>query len=133
MYIPEADATLGGTFRLRSSGLKIEPPPKPKAPATKPPSNEKTRMKARLLPLRSITPSASPPPYLRLMSYSYYSQRTLYAVMPKQIAKKIPSDDQSLAEQTSTPNTEGVLLDPRHRFTNASNTNTTRFFACFVY
>ena len=40
MYIPVDEATLGGTPKLRSRGLKIDPPPRPKAPETQPPMNE---------------------------------------------------------------------------------------------
>lgn len=37
MYIPVAEATCGATPRLRIKGLKIIPPPRPKAPEAKPP------------------------------------------------------------------------------------------------
>lgn len=41
MYIPVEEATFGGHPRLRSKGLKIEPPPSPRAPETHPPKKEK--------------------------------------------------------------------------------------------
>lgn len=42
MYIPVAEETFGGTPRLIKIGLKIEPPPNPKAPDTIPPKRAKT-------------------------------------------------------------------------------------------
>lgn len=39
IYIPVADDTLGGTPRPMSNGLKITPPPNPRAPATHPATN----------------------------------------------------------------------------------------------
>jgi hypothetical protein len=41
MYIPEAEATLGGHTILSNKGLNIAPPPRPRAPETQPPMNEK--------------------------------------------------------------------------------------------
>ena len=40
MYIPELVATFGGTPKLISKGLKIKPPPNPRAPEIHPPNNE---------------------------------------------------------------------------------------------
>ena len=42
MYIPVAEATEGKTPRLKSNGLKMAPPPRPKAPDIKPPRKAKT-------------------------------------------------------------------------------------------
>jgi hypothetical protein len=36
-YMPVVDATAGGIPIERSTGLKIEPPPRPNAPETQPP------------------------------------------------------------------------------------------------
>ena len=41
MYIPVEDATAGGTPMLSKRGLKIAPPPRPRAPDTQPPSKAK--------------------------------------------------------------------------------------------
>ena len=41
MYIPVAEATIGGHPKLSNNGLKIDPPPRPRAPDTQPPKNEK--------------------------------------------------------------------------------------------
>jgi|APSaa5957512535_1039671.scaffolds.fasta_scaffold55326_2 hypothetical protein len=43
MYIPVAEETFGGTPRLINSGLKITPPPSPRAPATHPPPKPRPR------------------------------------------------------------------------------------------
>ena len=49
MYIPVDDATDGGTPKLSSRGLKIAPPPRPKAPETQPPKRAKiTNFKSTL-------------------------------------------------------------------------------------
>ena len=37
MYIPVTEATWGGTPMLNSRGLKMTPPPKPRAPEIQPP------------------------------------------------------------------------------------------------
>ncbi len=39
MYIPVADATEGNIPRLNNNGLKMAPPPSPKAPDINPPRN----------------------------------------------------------------------------------------------
>jgi len=41
MYMPVAEDTGGGTPMLRSKGLNIAPPPKPRAPDTHPPIRAK--------------------------------------------------------------------------------------------
>lgn len=63
IYIPVADATFGGTPIERRSGLKIEPPPSPRAPETQPPTNEKMRSLNMTSPLRTTSLLARPPPY----------------------------------------------------------------------
>lgn len=70
IYIPLAEATFGGTPILNKSGLKIAPPPKPKAPETQPPMKEKPTSFARFEPRRSITPSEIPLPYSLFKFYS---------------------------------------------------------------
>ncbi len=41
-YIPVAEATFGGTPKESNAGLMITAPPRPRAPATKPPVNPTT-------------------------------------------------------------------------------------------
>jgi hypothetical protein len=50
MYMPVADDTLGGTPIANRSGLKITPPPSPRAPATHPPQNPRTSTFLSVLP-----------------------------------------------------------------------------------
>lgn len=66
MYIPVADATFGGTPIDNKSGLKMEPPPSPRAPETHPPTKEKTMSLTNCQPssLTSLLPS--PVPYVIL-------------------------------------------------------------------
>jgi hypothetical protein len=60
MYIPVADATLGGHPMLSNNGLKIDPPPSPRAPLTQPPTNEKTISLVSGPPLRITSLDPSP-------------------------------------------------------------------------
>ena len=50
IYIPVDDETEGGTPILRSIGLKIAPPPSPKAPDTHPPMNPNITSLTKVLP-----------------------------------------------------------------------------------
>lgn len=56
MYIPVAEETFGGTPRLIKSGLKITPPPRPRAPATQPPPKPRASTILKTLPskMRSL-------------------------------------------------------------------------------
>lgn len=70
MYIPVADATEGNTPRLKSNGLNIVPPPKPRAPDMKPPKKAKTTnlRTTIIVNLRSL--GARPTPTKFLSAYS---------------------------------------------------------------
>ena len=70
IYIPDADATFGGTLRLNNNGLNIAPPPSPNAPETHPPRSEKTTKYTRVLPYNGISLFANPLPYLIFNFYS---------------------------------------------------------------
>ena len=51
IYIPVEEATEGGTPMLNNKGLKIAPPPKPRAPDTQPPRAAKITNYVIVLPL----------------------------------------------------------------------------------
>lgn len=70
-YIPVAEETLGGTPIYKRRGLKITPPPNPRAPATQPPPNPKQRTLNRTFPwnMRSLLTMLTPPHFL-FKSYS---------------------------------------------------------------
>lgn len=70
MYIPVAEATEGKTPRLNRIGLKMAPPPRPRAPDMKPPMKAKTTSLkiTEELNLRSL--GAKPTPSLFLSDYS---------------------------------------------------------------
>ncbi len=70
-YIPVAEDTFGGTPIEIKSGLKMEPPPRPRAPATQPPRKDNVRTLKRVLPLnlRSLSTRLMEP-YLYLRAYS---------------------------------------------------------------
>lgn len=75
IYIPVADATDGGTPILKSKGLKMAPPPRPKAPETHPP--KKANMTSYITFLFSNLKSLSTIPLLYL-SFNVYSFLTVY-------------------------------------------------------
>lgn len=56
-YIPVAEETLGGTPIEISRGLKMEPPPRPRAPATQPPRNANPKTLVKVYPsnLKSLS------------------------------------------------------------------------------
>jgi hypothetical protein len=70
IYIPVAEATEGKTPRLRSKGLNIVPPPRPRAPDIKPPKNAKiTNLRTTgIVSFRSL--GAKPTPTKFLSAYS---------------------------------------------------------------
>lgn len=71
-YIPVADETFAGTPIERRRGLKMTPPPRPRAPATHPPVKPRPRTFLRVLPLKIKSLSAIlMPPNFSLSPYSY--------------------------------------------------------------
>lgn len=70
-YMPVAEETFGGTPICKRRGLKMTPPPSPRAPATQPPPNPKQRTFTRTLPWnkRSLG-TILIFPYLILSAYS---------------------------------------------------------------
>ena len=97
-YIPVAEDTLAGTPMESRSGLKITPPPRPRAPATHPPPNPRKSTFLRVLPLNNKSLST----LLMLLNFSFnlYSyavnlvETTTYAAMRE---TKTTSDNQSPA------------------------------------
>ena len=73
IYIPDALATFGGSPILSSRGLKIAPPPSPRAPETHPPMKENMSSFLRLLPFISMSQEANPGPYFTFIIYSYWT------------------------------------------------------------
>jgi len=71
MYMPVADETLGGTPIANKSGLKMTPPPRPRAPATQPPKKPSPRTFLRILPWNTKSLSTKLiSPYFFLSAYS---------------------------------------------------------------
>ena len=71
MYIPVADETDGGTPILKSKGLKIAPPPRPRAPDTQPPKNANITSLVTVFPSNVISLSHIPISYFNLRACSY--------------------------------------------------------------
>ena len=126
MYIPDEEATFGGTFMAKSNGLKMAPPPRPRAPQAHPPKNDPATSLQVLVELSSITPSEIPSPKVFLSSCSYYILLTAIQESSAQITTKIATAAQSPPEHLLIPNSDGFLLDPRHKFkiTNKTKMNT---------
>jgi hypothetical protein len=116
IYIPEEDATFGGTFMANSNGLKMAPPPRPRAPQAHPPKNDPATSLQVLVESSSITPSASPSPNAFLSSCSYYILLTATQERMVQMTTNIATAAQSPPEHLLIPNSDGFLLDPRHKF-----------------
>ena len=66
MYIPVADDTYGGMPKLRRSGLKMLPPPMPRAPEIKPPVKAKNKSLNNGNPASGISDCVKPLPNLIL-------------------------------------------------------------------
>lgn len=58
MYMPVADDTFGGTPMASRRGLKMTPPPRPRAPATHPPKKPSVKTFLRVLPSKTKSLSA---------------------------------------------------------------------------
>jgi len=98
MYIPVADETFGGTPIESKRGLKMTPPPRPRAPATHPPKNPKQRTFLRILPSKTRSLSAK----LTLLYFflSYYSELVILTAtytIASITMKKTPKKTQSPA------------------------------------
>jgi hypothetical protein len=79
MYMPVADETFGGTPIANRSGLKITPPPSPRAPATHPPQNPSVSTFLRTLP--SNTRSLGHRLILPYFCFNFYCLDTSFTAM----------------------------------------------------
>lgn len=132
MYIPVADATFGGSPRLSSNGLKIEPPPSPSAPETKPPAKDNAKT-LNFLPTRLTSEAMSPSPYLILSYCSYSSTFKLFKLMKTQIPTKTANDPKSCQLQVLIPKMLGSFFDPRNRSMKSRTRNKQTFIIYFLH
>jgi hypothetical protein len=72
IYMPVLEATLGWTPKLRSSGFRIELPPKPRAPDAQPPTKENIINFSKLVESSSTSDSIALSPKLILRFYSFF-------------------------------------------------------------
>jgi hypothetical protein len=126
MYIPVAEETLGGTPRLIKSGLKITPPPRPKAPATHPPPKPRPRTILKVFPskIRSFSARCT----LSNSLLSFYSENTnLTPTKTKHIIKIMNTiiRIQSPAEHFSKPG------EPLRKLITIRSINSKKFIPCF--
>ena len=83
-YIPEDEETLGGTPIPIKYGLKMVPPPRPRAPATKPPKNPKIKSFLRSDPSKARS-------LLAMLMLSYFLLRPYsYAMFFTEMYTPIP-------------------------------------------
>lgn len=95
MNIPVEVETDGGTPSEIIKGLKIEPPPRPKAPPTHPPNKAPRSNDINWLPPYRISLSMRPIPALILSAYSFLFQTKPIALIMIIITTKTPNIVQS--------------------------------------
>lgn len=119
--MPVAEATVGGTPIDRSKGWKMMLPPRPRAPAMRPPQKEKTTSFVQL-PSRTTSQLPSLPPFAFIFKLCSY-KRVLVAciVIATQTAIKTISIVQPPQEHLSIPMMLGMVFDPLSKLTKASN------------
>ena len=126
IYIPVAEDTLGGTPRLMSNGLKITPPPSPRAPATHPATNPKVRTFHKTCPLNMRSDLT----ILMLLNscFNFYSDATNLAPTATKHSirtKNTPNNVQSPVEHFSKP------FVPRRRVIMTRQQRARKFINCF--
>lgn len=122
IYMLVDEATVGGTPKLRRRGLKIAPPPKPRAPETQPPSIDKSTSWTNTLFSKLISPFWSLPTFF-FNSYSFLTVLTpAYNKMPqitRKLAKRIQYHSPHISmlaidENLELPRSKVVkILEPR--------------------
>jgi hypothetical protein len=133
MYIPVDDATEGGTPILNRSGLKMAPPPKPKAPDTHPPrkaniTNFITTDLTNLISLLDI-----PLLYLTLSLYSWFAVLIPTNVTQKQIPMYIACTNQSRNWHLVIPTIDGEFEFPLSKPTSIYAIKTEKHRPCFFH
>lgn len=130
MYMPVEDDTDGGTPILRSRGLKMTPPPRPRAPETHPPIKAKNTNFKMLDHRNSISPSTSPCPYLIFNSYSFFTDFIEVTVMKQHITINPNYNDQSTILHLLMPMIDDVVLLPLNRLMIMRLNHTVRHLKC---
>jgi len=115
IYIEVAVATEGGTPSPIKSGLKMFPPPMPRAPETHPPNNDQP------ISYRAFDPSISISHFYRIFaflfcSYSFLTFLKEKLVRNRQKQKNRNSMNQSRNEHLPIPIRDGKLLFPLRVF-----------------
>lgn len=118
IYIPVEVDTVGGTPIDIIRGLKMLPPPRPRAPEIHPPRKAKTSRMTSYLPSNLISPSTIGCPILILSACSLLLILTPIMLKHKAMTTKIAKILQSRAPHGSAPSKEGDFLDPRNMLTS---------------
>ena len=106
-YIPVADDTLGGTPMLNRRGLKMTPPPRPRAPATHPPPNPRHRTFLRTLPSKTRSDGTKLIlPYFCFSAYSLAVNLIEMSTIMNISTIKTAVDDQSATLHFAKPSSD---------------------------
>lgn len=133
-YIPVEPETAGGIPILRSTGLKMAPPPRPKAPETQPPikATVTSLLMTGVENIKSLFALT-----LFFFSLKDYSQSCLLIakiVTTTHTTKKNAHIIKSYHEQSVYPGMmDGVLFDPLIRFTVTCVAKTLKHMPCFSH
>lgn len=117
IYIPVAEDTEGGTPMLNSKGLKMAPPPNPKAPEAQPPKKAKNTSFFTVFLSKRISESTIPTLNLSLSLYSSLILLMQKKVTPAHNTQKASIIVQSIQLHLEIPTREGTLLLPLRRET----------------
>ena len=133
MYIPVAEATEGGTPIESKRGLKIAPPPSPKAPEAQPPKNANITSLARICCLSLRSDGARPKP---TFCFSACSLLTFFiAKIVRQVQKMMNADKMSQSEELhlSIPIKDSNFLLPLSKFTRTREIRQRKQNACLSH
>ena len=133
MYMAVELETIGGTPIAIISGLKIEPPPKPRAPLTQPPTKAKKSNRPSCLPLYRMSESTIPRPTFCLRAYSLrlIDSPSIESVSIEQT--KIAKIAQSAVLHFCSFRIEGFFLLPRRKLATTDSKIVISAIRCFVH
>jgi hypothetical protein len=129
--MPVDEATEGATPMLSKRGLKIAPPPSPRAPDTQPPIKEKRTSLKTLVLVKSMSLLHSPLLYFTFKACSLITVRSEYKVVITHTAPNKNTKNQSRAEHLAIPMIDSVPLLPLKKLVitwNASTKTQTEIF-----
>lgn len=131
---PVADETLGGTPMAKRTGLQIEPPPSPSAPATHPPTKPKHVTIQRGFPYKRISLSTKLiPPYFCLIFYTPAFDLIAMKAPNKHKQRNSALIIKSKPEHVSTPMRDSLLRLPVNKLSRIRPISSTILIAYFPH